>query len=140
MKFSAHLVFLSLFQPMSLNCGHVFCEFCISQWKDKCSKNSAFTCPNCRQPITSQSRSLHLENLIGSLYQEIDESIKEEREKLVKDRKDEIAKAAQEKAKGTGKNKRNVNAGNLRNWVANPAPNVSNPGTRSGPGPSNRST
>ena len=132
--------FCLFFQPMSLNCGHVFCEFCINQWKDKCSKNTAFTCPNCRQPITSQTRSLHLENLISSLYQDVDESIKDEREKLVKYRKEEIAKAAQEKAKGTGKGKK-PNPGHLRHWVANPAPNVSNPAGRAqtGPGPSNQS-
>ena len=78
---------------MSLNCGHVFCQFCINQWKEKCSKKSDFTCPNCREPVKSQNRSLHLENLISSLFADVEDSIKEERKILIQERQDEIKKA-----------------------------------------------
>ena len=88
---------------MTLNCGHVFCQFCINQWKEKCKK-SGFTCPNCRVPIQNQNRSLHIENLISSLYNDIDESIKADREKLIQERKAEIAKAENDKTKNNGQN------------------------------------
>ena len=79
----------SLFQPQTLNCGHVYCKYCIDQWKIKC-RSGGFTCPNCRSKITGQSRSLHLENLIESLFKDVDQSIKEEREMLLNERKGEM--------------------------------------------------
>ena len=110
--------------PVTLNCGHVFCEFCINQWKDKVKKKSDFTCPNCRIAITSQSRSLQLENLISALYRDIDESISKDREALIAERKaeSERAKNAPKKAK-----KQPVNTGNIRDWAG--ARNRQNPGS-----------
>ena len=103
--------------PVTLNCGHVFCEFCINQWKDKVKKQKDFTCPNCRVQITSQSRSLQLENLISALYRDIDESIAKDREELIKERKAESETAIKDKNK-KGKVKRPVNTGNIRDWAA----------------------
>ena len=103
--------------PVTLNCGHVFCEFCINQWKDKVKKQKDFTCPNCRVQITSQSRSLQLENLISALYRDIDESIAKDREELIKERKAESETAIKDKNK-KGTAKRPVNTGNIRDWAA----------------------
>ena len=118
--------------PVTLNCGHVFCEFCINQWKDKVKKKSDFTCPNCRIAITSQSRSLQLENLISALYRDIDESIAKDREALIAERKAENERAQNDK-KG-GKSKKPVNTGNIRDW----ARNRQNPGPPPGPHPGTR--
>ena len=71
--------------PLSLNCGHAFCQWCINQWKLK-SKNN-FDCPICREPITILSRAWALENLISSWYKDnMNENIKKERTKLIHDR------------------------------------------------------
>ena len=70
--------------PLSLNCGHAFCQWCINQWKAS-SKNN-FDCPICREPITILSRAWALENLILSWYKDMNENIKKERSKLIQDR------------------------------------------------------
>ena len=80
-----------LFQPMTLNCGHVFCQFCIQQWRVKCQKRG-FNCPNCREPVTSCTKSFHLENLIDSMFQDIDVSVLEERNEILESRKGMIPK------------------------------------------------
>ena len=107
--------------PMTLNCGHVFCQFCITQWERRCDKKPDFTCPNCRQPITSFSRSMQLENLISAIYRDIDESLSKERENLIQERKAEIEKAEKEKKKCVKKKK---NTGNIRDWAANVSPQL----------------
>ena len=106
--------------PVTLNCGHVFCEFCINQWKDKVKKAKDFTCPNCRVEITSQTRSLQLENLISALYRDIDPAIAKEREDLIKERKAEMENA--KKGNKKGKTKKPINTGNIRDWAARSAP------------------
>ena len=82
---------------MTLNCGHVFCQFCIAQWESKCAKKKNFTCPNCRESISTFSRSLQLENLIVALFRDVDESLLKDRETLIEERKVEMEKAAKEK-------------------------------------------
>ena len=106
--------------PVTLNCGHVFCEFCINQWKDKVKKAKDFTCPNCRVEITSQTRSLQLENLISALYRDIDPAIAKEREDLIKERKAEMENA--KKGNKKGKTKKPINTGNIRDWAARSTP------------------
>lgn len=34
--------------PVRLECGHIYCEECITSW---CERNTAATCPLCRAPI-----------------------------------------------------------------------------------------
>jgi len=76
-------------EPLSLNCGHVYCQFCIDQWKSTCTaRKGAFTCPNCRQVITNTTKSIHLQNLIESLYADASQDIKTERQQVVAERKD----------------------------------------------------
>ena len=99
---------------MTLNCGHVFCQFCINEWEAKCGKKSNFTCPNCRELVVSQARSLHLENLIAALFRDIDASMAADREKLVQERQAEIEKAAKNKSK---KQPAKKPTGNIRDWA-----------------------
>jgi hypothetical protein len=107
---------------MTLSCGHVFCQFCIGEWEAKCGKKSNFTCPNCRQPVISFTRSLHLENLISALYRDIDDSIAQEREQLIKERQAEIEKAKMDKAKAATKKKGRPTprTGTIRDWTMQP--------------------
>ena len=84
-------------EPMSLGCGHVYCNHCLKQWEVNCGNCFAnFNCPNCREPITTFYKSLQLENLITALFKGLGESIQLERENLVKERKSEEL-AAKEK-------------------------------------------
>lgn len=78
--------------PMSLNCGHVYCQYCIESWKRECMKNSEFSCPNCRSKVTTTIRSLHLDNLVNSIYRDADEELKKDREELIQNRKAEQEK------------------------------------------------
>ena len=84
-------------EPMSLGCGHVYCNHCLKQWEVNCGNCFAnFNCPNCREPITTFYKSLQLENLITALFKGLGESIQLERENLIKERKSE-ERAAKEK-------------------------------------------
>ena len=115
---------------MALNCGHVFCQFCIKQWEWRVKTKKDFTCPNCRVLITSQSRSMHIENLISALYRDTDESLFKERQTLIEERKQEMEKASKPEPK-KGKKGQNV-----RQWaglpVAAPAPSATATATTSG--------
>ncbi|XP_071745860.1 uncharacterized protein [Lepeophtheirus salmonis] len=72
-------------KPVTTNCGHVFCEYCITKWKHKCKENQ-LTCPNCRLSVTSYSKNHYIENLIESLVRKFGDDIQKEREKLSKNR------------------------------------------------------
>jgi pSer/pThr/pTyr-binding forkhead associated (FHA) protein len=75
-------------EPMSLGCGHVYCKHCLKQWEENCGNCfGKFNCPNCREPISQFNKSLHLENLISSVYSDLGKSLQKEREDLIKDRK-----------------------------------------------------
>ena len=75
-------------EPMSLGCGHVYCNHCLKQWEVNCGNCFAnFNCPNCREPITTFYKSLQLESLITALFKGLGESIQLERENLIKERK-----------------------------------------------------
>ena len=77
-------------EPMSLGCGHVYCKHCLKQWEENCGNSfGKFNCPNCREPISQFNKSLHLENLISSVYSGLGKSLQKEREDLIKDRKAE---------------------------------------------------
>ena len=55
--------------PMTLNCGHVFCQYCIAKWEKNCQNRQEYSCPNCRERVYSQIRSVQMENLITAIYQ-----------------------------------------------------------------------
>ncbi|GFO10220.1 E3 ubiquitin-protein ligase rnf8 [Plakobranchus ocellatus] len=71
----------------SLNCAHVFCKLCISQWM-KVKKE----CPNCRTAITSQVQALALDSYIDRMVEQLNDELKQRRTELL-----EIRKAEQEK-------------------------------------------
>lgn len=72
-----------------LNCSHTFCRYCIDQWK----KNKK-ECPNCRQAITSETRSLVVDNFIEKIVPTLSEELKQRRAELVEERNAEMAAAA----------------------------------------------
>ncbi|XP_042893161.1 E3 ubiquitin-protein ligase RNF8-like isoform X2 [Penaeus japonicus] len=72
-----------------LNCSHTFCRYCIDQWK----KNKK-ECPNCRQSITSETRSLVVDNFIEKIVPTLSEELKQRRAELVQERNAEMAQAA----------------------------------------------
>lgn len=94
-------------EPMALGCGHVYCRHCLQQWEVNCGNCFAkFNCPNCRQPITQFSKSLHLDNLITSLYKGLNEMLQQERRDLIKERQaEEIAAKEKQEAEKRQKEK-----------------------------------
>ena len=110
-------------RPMALNCGHVFCQFCVTQWESRAKTKKDFTCPNCRVLITVQSRSMHIENLISAIYRDVDETLSKEREDLIYERKLEIEKAlkADPKMARIGQN--------IRQWAQNVPSRTAAPAT-----------
>lgn len=110
--------------PMTLNCGHVFCQYCIKQWESKCIKKTDFTCPNCRQSILTFTRAMHLENLIDAVYRETDENLAKERQQLIQERKMEMEKAENEAKNQTKKGKKKAapprRTGTMRDFVQQP--------------------
>ena len=78
-------------EPMTLGCGHVYCKHCINEWEANCGNCFAkFNCPNCRHPITQFNKSLHLDNLITSLYEGESKEYQNERAELIEARRKEV--------------------------------------------------
>ena len=47
----------------------IFCQFCIKQFELEVKTNKDFNCPNCKFPITFQTKTLkQIENLITNIY------------------------------------------------------------------------
>ena len=81
-------------EPMTLGCGHVYCKHCINEWEINCGNCFAkFNCPNCRQPITQFNKSLHLDNLITSLYEGESKEYQNERAELLEARRQEVLRS-----------------------------------------------
>ena len=81
-------------EPMTLGCGHVYCKHCINEWENNCGNCFAkFNCPNCRQPITQFNKSLHLDNLITSLYEGESKEYQNERAELIEARRKEVLRS-----------------------------------------------
>ena len=112
---------------MALNCGHVFCQFCIKQWEWRVKTKKDFTCPNCRVLITAQNQSKHIENLISAIYRDIDETLSKEREDLIQERKLEMEKAVKPDPKKAKKGQ------NVRQWAQNVPAMTATHGLGSGP-------
>ena len=55
--------------PMTIDCGHVFCSFCIDEWKKTGNK----TCPICRTKFTKQIKNFNFINLIESMFKVADD-------------------------------------------------------------------
>ena len=81
-------------EPMTLGCGHVYCKHCINEWEVNCGNCFAkFNCPNCRHPITQFNKSLHLDNLITSLYEGESKEYQNERAELIEARRKEVLRS-----------------------------------------------
>ncbi|KAG7163731.1 E3 ubiquitin-protein ligase rnf8-A-like 1 [Homarus americanus] len=74
-----------LITAITLNCSHTFCKYCIDRWK----KNKQ-ECPNCRASITSETRSLVVDNFIEKIVPTLSEEMKKKRADIVAERKAEI--------------------------------------------------
>ena len=71
-------------QAHVLNCTHIFCLYCIAEWRKRKDE-----CPICRQTIRSQTRCLPLDNFIDSMVQNLSADIKTRRQVIVDERKGE---------------------------------------------------
>ncbi|XP_076442445.1 E3 ubiquitin-protein ligase rnf8-like [Babylonia areolata] len=80
----------------SLNCSHAFCSLCLRQWLAVKKE-----CPNCRTTVTSQMRSIVLDNYIDRMVEQLSIEMKERRTLLVAERKEAEKKLdeAENKAK-----------------------------------------
>lgn len=72
-----------------LSCSHTFCRYCIDRWK----KNKK-DCPSCRKPISSETRSLVIDNFIEKLIPTLSDEMKKRRAEIVTERKAEMEAAA----------------------------------------------
>ncbi|KAM6954082.1 E3 ubiquitin-protein ligase rnf8 [Aplochiton taeniatus] len=71
-------------QAVTLNCAHSFCLHCIGEWRRRKDE-----CPICRQDITSQTRSLVLDNCIDRMVDNLSPDMKARRQALITERKGE---------------------------------------------------
>lgn len=69
-------------EAVTLNCAHSFCQHCISEWRNRKDK-----CPMCWQNITSQTRSLVLDNCIDRMVENLSADMRERRLVLINERK-----------------------------------------------------
>lgn len=76
-------------EAVTLNCAHSFCQHCIGQWKNRKDK-----CPMCWQTITSQTRSLVLDNCIDRMVENLSADMRERRLALISERKGQPAVAS----------------------------------------------
>ncbi|XP_042209324.1 E3 ubiquitin-protein ligase rnf8-like isoform X3 [Homarus americanus] len=108
-----------LITAITLNCSHTFCRYCIDRWK----KNKR-ECPNCRASITSETRSLVVDNFIEKIVPTLSEEMKKKRADIVAERKAEIevcslaqaAAATQRGRRGRRRGARRQNAPNRAGW------------------------
>ena len=68
-------------KPVALSCSHIFCSFCIEQWRKK-----AHRCPICRNMILDRSPQNVLENVIDKVVSTMDEDSRKRRSDVIKDR------------------------------------------------------
>uniref|UniRef100_A0A9J8CQG9 E3 ubiquitin-protein ligase CHFR n=1 Tax=Cyprinus carpio carpio TaxID=630221 RepID=A0A9J8CQG9_CYPCA len=71
-------------EAVTLNCAHSFCQHCIREWRKRKDK-----CPMCWQTITSQTRSLVLDNCIDRMVENLSADMRERRLALINERKGE---------------------------------------------------
>ncbi|XP_071995873.1 E3 ubiquitin-protein ligase RNF8 isoform X3 [Engystomops pustulosus] len=73
-------------EAVTLNCAHSFCSFCIQSWRKRKEE-----CPMCRQAITTQTRSLVLDNCIDRMVTKLSPEMRDRRLALILHRKDLVA-------------------------------------------------
>ncbi|KAM4040723.1 E3 ubiquitin-protein ligase RNF8 isoform 2-T2 [Anomaloglossus baeobatrachus] len=77
-------------EAVTLNCAHSFCAYCIQSWRSRKEE-----CPICRQQITSQTRSLVLDNCISRMVDKLSPEMKDHRLALLLERKGERSRRVQ---------------------------------------------
>ena len=80
--------FLASIQATTLNCSHTYCKHCIVRWL-----HNHNDCPQCRGKVTTQTRSLVLDNYIEQAVKALGEEAKKKREQIVKERKGNVWKS-----------------------------------------------
>ncbi|XP_062614448.1 E3 ubiquitin-protein ligase RNF8-like [Saccostrea cucullata] len=93
-------------QATSLNCSHSFCALCIAEWM-KVKRE----CPICRTPVTSQMKSIALDNYIDTMVEHLSEELKTRRKQLVTSRKEEQENIERQKQEAARANNRTNNRG-----------------------------
>jgi hypothetical protein len=84
--------------PTVVDCGHTFCDFCISEWARKKP-----ACPICRKNIRNQTKHVEMDNYICKLYTLLSPEIRMKRDSIVAERvieKDQAALKATAEARG----------------------------------------
>jgi len=71
-------------KPITLNCSHTYCQYCISEWKKK--KRSNQECPICRKRIKTFTRCFVIENMIDGFVNLLDDEARRKRVETIKDR------------------------------------------------------
>ncbi|XP_012682098.1 E3 ubiquitin-protein ligase rnf8 isoform X2 [Clupea harengus] len=71
-------------EAVTLNCAHSFCLHCIRAWRQRKDE-----CPICRQAISSEARSLVLDNCIDRMVEQLSADMKQRRLDLIAQRKGE---------------------------------------------------
>jgi len=96
---------LDLFiNPVVLNCGHIYCWLCLSEWKK--AKGSA-TCPQCRTAILNENKALIIDNMIDATLVNLGQGRIAERNEKVADRKDDEAEFKRKEEEAMAKKDRN---------------------------------
>lgn len=72
--------------PVTLNCSHTFCQYCITMWKKK-----KMDCPICRSSIITECKSLVLDTFIDKMVQSLSDEMKQKRKDILKSREAEVA-------------------------------------------------
>merc|ERR1712200_36217 len=69
--------------PYILNCSHHYCWLCLQQWK---AKSKPSFCPQCRNPITTETKGLSIDNLIEAMLSQLGPEKMEDRKRKVEER------------------------------------------------------
>ena len=74
---------------MQIDCGHMFCKYCLEQWKKNSGKMS---CPVCRNNFKTEVRTFVLDNFIDQAVAKLSENYKLNRAALIAERQGKISK------------------------------------------------
>ncbi|XP_065207174.1 uncharacterized protein LOC135836327 isoform X2 [Planococcus citri] len=80
-EFSCSICGEMLIESTVTNCNHVFCSFCLQEWKKKQKK-----CPFCRGPLSKEVRAVIIDDYITSFMKLLSEKMYAERMKVISDR------------------------------------------------------
>ncbi|CAG0899755.1 unnamed protein product [Cyprideis torosa] len=77
--------------PVTVLCGHTFCEFCLEEWYKANTGN--LTCPTCRDKLQrgkKPKQAVDLKRMIEEAYEKLPEEQKEERRQALEERQAQI--------------------------------------------------